>query len=329
MIPVADMSSPVETGETVPFTRLTPADRALYESYIKQNPNPSYISDLNFNSRMAWNEGFHYHKAILEDTLVMTSQVNVFTGLHFAAPQGMACCKQLRRILDRLWDPYAEMSAVLMPGTKPHLRFLLVPEESLECYRNVSGYEVEVSYNPNYSDYLYDAEKLRTLAGKSMHGKRNHLNRFLIDHPNYQYAPLTKADARDALALTAEWCASKEFDPDDIRSSDYPALKALFENYDFLDVYGGTLREEGELRAFSAYSRRGDDCVFCHFEKAAKGHEDFYVAINALTLRNEFPNVRWVNREEDLGREGLRKAKLSYKPVRQVHKYEVVFTRKD
>lgn len=324
---------PTETASlvgAVAFTRLTPADRELYERYAARQPLE--ISDLSFVSRMAWAEGFHYHKAVIEDALVIVAQVDVFTGLHFSAPLGLKSCSQLGRIVDRIWAPYAAMSEVLteqdprLPA-KPHLRFLFVSEDQLDCYRQVPGYQAEIRYLRDYSDYLYDAEKLRTLSGKALHAKRNHLNRFFKEHPQAVYAPIQASDREEALALTAGWCARRAFDPVDIRSSDYPAIQAVFEQFDHLDIRGGTLREEGVLRAFSIYGHRGEDLAFCHFEKAARGHEDFYVAINALTLREAFPTAKWVNREEDMGIEGLRKAKLSYKPARLVNKYEVILTR--
>lgn len=312
---------------TVPFSRLTAADRALYERFAQRRPN--WISDLNFASRIAWNGGFHYHKAVIEDALVIVAQTNVFTGLHFSAPLGLSCCVQLGRILNRIWDPYAELSQVLTHANSPYLRVLFVPEGDLHCYEGLKDWRVQVSKNEAYSDYLYDAEKLRTLSGKALHGKKNHMNRFLKTHPNAQYRSLKAEHAAAALAVAESWCEERGSDPTDLCSNDYSAIAALFEAFPQLDVRGGTLWEDGELRAFSIYSYREPDVAFCHFEKAARGYEDFYVAINTLTLQHEFPTVQWVNREEDMGIEGLRRAKQSYKPVRMIDKYDILLTRKE
>lgn len=310
----------------VPFSRLTPADRPRYERFLSRQPVE--ISDLQFVSRIAWRDGFHYHWAVIEDALVIVAQVNTFTGLHFSAPLGLSSCGQLERILSRIWNPYAELSRVLTGADQPYLRILFVPECQLPCYESLSQYNVQIRHDPNYSDYVYQAEKLRTLSGKSLHAKRNHWNRFCKEHPNAVYAPMQQSDHEDALALTESWCTSREYDPEDIRSSDYPAIASLFQDWEQLSVCGGTIREDGKLRAFSIYSHRGEEMAYCHFEKAARGHEDFYIAIQTLTLRHAFPQVLWVNREEDMGIPGLRQAKLSFKPDHMVQKYEVILTRK-
>lgn len=321
---MSEIKYPVATP-TVTFTRLTVDDRALYESYY-QKIN-SYISDLNFNSRMAWLDGFNYHKAEIEGALVIVSQLDIMTTLHFTTPIGLSSCEQLEKIVEKIWFPYADLNAALV-NDEPHLRFLLVNEGCLPCYEGLQNYKAEIRFRQEYSDYLYEAEKMRSLKGKEMHAKRNHLNRFFKNHPEAVFAPLTAEDAPDALALALDWALAHGFNPEDMRNVDYRALKSLFEKFNKLNVKGGTLREAGKLLAFSAYSHRPDDCAFCHFEKAAIGYEDAYVAINALSLRELFPDVKWVNREEDLGLEGLRKAKMSYGPARFVNKYEVLLKRK-
>ena len=95
----------------------------------------------------------------------------------------------------------------------------------------------------------------------------------------------------------------------------------------WLDVRGGCIRIDGKLAAFALGSLLNGDTAVIHFEKADAAYDGLYAAINMLVLKNAFPEVKWVNREEDMGIPGLRKAKESYNPVRQVHKYEAVLTR--
>lgn len=349
--------NPFAVAGPIEFTKLEVADRDLYLKYY--NRNPIYISDICFNSRIAWNGGFNYHKAVIADTLVVVAYDDRFTDFHFAAPVGLHGSTDLQAIIDVLWDPYAALSAVLprkenlqnyryittgengefceLPvptlaqeeipgadkGNSPFLRFMFVDETQLSYFTNLKGYRTEVYYNPDYSDYFYDGEKMRTLAGKALHAKRNHLTQFMNDHPNAVYAPLQASDGPDAVLLSRVSALAAGKDPDNIKQGDSPAIAAFFAAFPQLLTGGGTIRENGELLAFAAYSQNGDDCVFCHFEKAAVGHEDAYVAINALTLRNEFPNVRFVNREEDIGLPHLRKAKMSYHPLKKINKYEV------
>ena len=104
-------------------------------------------------------------------------------------------------------------------------------------------------------------------------------------------------------------------------------MRQLFREMHRLDVRGGCIRIDGKLAAFALGSELNGDTAVIHFEKADAAYDGLYAAINQMVLQNAFPDVRWVNREEDMGILGLRKAKESYGPVRQVHKYEALLTR--
>ncbi|MDD2534757.1 MAG: phosphatidylglycerol lysyltransferase domain-containing protein, partial [Eubacteriales bacterium] len=115
----------------------------------------------------------------------------------------------------------------------------------------------------------------------------------------------------------------------DMLISDYLPIKALLEHFEQLNLRGGVIRIDGQLAAFSIASEPINQTGIIHVEKAKAEYPGLYTAINKFTLDQILPDIEWVNREEDLGIPGLRKAKMSYYPSRLIHKYEVIITHAD
>lgn len=180
----------------------------------------------------------------------------------------------------------------------------------------------------DYFDYVYDGESLRTLAGRKNQKKRNHLNYFLKEYEGrYKYKTLNKEDFDECIDMLKSWMKDKESQSaDDGIDDEFVGIKKIFDNYDILseDVKVGGVYIDGKLEAFSIGEKLTDNMVVVHIEKANAEIRGLYPYINQQFLVNEFSDVEFVNREEDLGIEGLRKAKLSYHPCRFVEKYTVV-----
>ena len=180
----------------------------------------------------------------------------------------------------------------------------------------------------DYFDYVYDGESLRTLAGRKNQKKRNHLNYFLKEYEGrYKYKTLNKEDFDECIDMLKSWMKDKESQSaDDGIDDEFIGIKKIFDNYDILskDVKVGGVYIDGKLEAFSIGEKLTDNMVVVHIEKANAEIRGLYPYINQQFLVNEFSDVEFVNREEDLGIEGLRKAKLSYHPCRFVEKYTVV-----
>lgn len=177
-------------------------------------------------------------------------------------------------------------------------------------------------------DYVYDAEKMRTLKGRKLSSKRNHINSFLRDYEGrIEKRLLTKEDFPQCFELMDTWNDSKNGNDEYENSKDdeYIGIKKLLDNYDILSdklkIYGVFL--DGKLEAFSMGEKINDNMALVHIEKANPQIRGLYPFITKYFLVDEFPDVEWVNREEDMGVEGLRKAKLSYYPERFVEKFTV------
>ncbi|WP_296647305.1 DUF2156 domain-containing protein [Romboutsia sp. 13368] len=208
------------------------------------------------------------------------------------------------------------------------------------CFRGVTKDVIDV-LQKNYPDkfeyieerdlfdYVYEGESLRTLAGRKNQKKRNHINAFLKDYEGrYTYKLLDEEDFSDCLELLKEWTSNKEENDefDEGMDDESVGIKKIFKNYKYLKnlLKIAGIYVDGKLEAFTMGELINPNMALIHIEKANPNIRGLYPYINQQFILNEFENVEFVNREEDLGIPGLRKAKLSYHPVKFVEKYTVM-----
>ncbi|MBC6696006.1 DUF2156 domain-containing protein [Terrisporobacter mayombei] len=177
-------------------------------------------------------------------------------------------------------------------------------------------------------DYIYDGESMRTLKGRKNVKKRNHINFFLKEYEGrYEYRLLDENDFDACLQLVEEWTSNKEENNEvsEEMEEELIGMKKLFANYDILKdrLKIAGIFIDGKLEAFTMGEYINPNMALIHIEKANPSIRGLYPFINQQFLVNEFSDAEFVNREEDLGIEGLRKAKLSYHPCRFVEKYTV------
>ena len=174
-------------------------------------------------------------------------------------------------------------------------------------------------------DYIYSIEDLAELKGRKFQKKRNHLNRFLEEHPDWQVLPLNERTRAAAYCMLQSWYTNRaQMDPMMDFHLEKLALDRAFAFQKQLDMEGIVLVENGTVLAFAMGSRLNRDTFDIHFEKAREDIQGCYPIINrefARYLRDKYPEVKWLNREDDMGLEGLRTAKLSYNPDRLLEKY--------
>lgn len=173
-------------------------------------------------------------------------------------------------------------------------------------------------------DYVYAIDDLADLAGRKFQKKRNHLNRFWQSHPDYRLEPLTQENLPAATALIDKWYDLRlETDPQGDFQMERCAITKALRHYQELELEGLLLTDGVTPLAVTFGSRLNPDSFDIQFEKALSIADGSYAAINqgfARHLRSKFPQLRWLNREDDLGLEGLRKAKLSYCPDHMIEK---------
>ena len=173
-------------------------------------------------------------------------------------------------------------------------------------------------------DYVYAIDDLADLKGRKFQRKRNHINRFRQICPDYTLEPLTDENTVEAVELLVKWYTDRELaDPHSDFHMEKAAIFKALRNRRELNMEGLLLKHNGHVLALTMGSRLSKTTFDVHFEKALDDVDGAYPTINnefAKYLRAKYPDLQWLNREDDLGLEGLRKAKLSYCPHHMVEK---------
>lgn len=164
-------------------------------------------------------------------------------------------------------------------------------------------------------EYIYHSEKLIKLSGKKLQSKRNHINRFKADNPDWEYFPLmSKKELEECARMLDEWEQVNISKVDFSQRYDYIATKIMLENFDYLQLKGGAVRVNGRIVAFTIGEPLTSDTFVIHVEKAFGDMNGAYTIINQQFIEHEGSEFTYINREEDMGMQNLRKAKMSYYP---------------
>ena len=179
-------------------------------------------------------------------------------------------------------------------------------------------------------DYVYAIDDLADLRGRKYQKKRNHVNRFRTEHPDYRVLPLNAETLEKTQNMVDSWYTNRhQTDPQGDYLLESIAINKAFRNLENLQMEGILLMEGERVLAVTMGSRMGADTFDIHFEKAREDVDGAYTVINqefARYLRLKYPDLRYLNREDDMGLEGLRKAKLSYYPDHMTEKYKALLT---
>lgn len=201
--------------------------------------------------------------------------------------------------------------------------FIRVPERLALLWRERLGERVQLTEDRDNWDYLYDVQELIELKGNVFHKKKNHLNAFL-KLSDWTYLPMNADCIEEALALQDAWRQWHDIADSPALLAENNAIVRVLTNWDQLPgLLGGALHMGGQMIAFTVAERLDDEALVIHFEKGMAGVRGVYQAINQMFLARAANGFRLVNREQDLGDEGLRKAKLSYHPCDFLKKYAV------
>ena len=171
-------------------------------------------------------------------------------------------------------------------------------------------------------DYVYRTEDLIKLAGRKYHSKRNHVNRFRGSH-SFSYAPLTQEHVKECLDLTETWCEWRRCEEDMNLLDEWEAVRQALANLNALKLRGGVIIMEGRVEAYALGELLNDQTALVHIEKANPQIRELYAIINQQFCEKSWQDVPFVNREQDLGEPGLRKAKESYYPHHLEEKFIV------
>ena len=258
--------------------------------------------------------------AFLSDSLVIFSQFDRRSIYPFPVIRG-----EIKPVLDALMED----------AHSRKIRFRITSMTQGECDILESLYPGKFRFYADRDswDYVYSIDDLADLKGKKFQKKRNHMNKFQELHPNYRTEPLNRENIPVAMELIEKWNQSDPCaDPGSEFYQECRALRRAFAHYEELELEGMLLLDGEEVLAVTIGSRLSEDTFDIHFEKALDRPDSAYPAINrdfARYLRDKYPELRWLNREDDLGLPGLRKAKLSYNPDHMVEKFWALYREDD
>ncbi len=178
------------------------------------------------------------------------------------------------------------------------------------------------SEDRDQADYLYESKALIELSGKAYHSKRNFITRFENEYAGrFAYEDITKENLDDLWEFQDRWCHKNNCADSLTLQEEATTIALLLYNLELLGAYGGLLRVDGRVVAFTAGSQIGRDTMDIHIEKADHDVVGAYPMINRSFARRHCQSLAFINREEDMGLEGLRRAKLSYHPLEICLKY--------
>jgi len=281
-------------------------DKPILDEAFKQYP--PLISEFTFTNLFIWRHTYQIKMSRLQNFLCLFAD----KGEHpfFFPTLGTGDMVECHRTLAK----YLEER-----GIPP--KIARVPEEmTSQVDWKAEGFVVE--FDRDQSDYLYLTQDLIQLQGRKYHRKRNHIKQFKEKYP-YQYVPLTSEWISECLRLQTEWCNLRQCDVIPGLANESFAVKEAFTHFETLGVTGGAILIDGKLEAFTLGEPLNPETVVIHIEKANPAFEGLYTVINQVFLEKQWAGYTYVNREQDLGEEGLRKAKESYFPHHLINKYKI------
>lgn len=189
-----------------------------------------------------------------------------------------------------------------------------------EKFKDIYGDQYFIDEIRDAFDYIYKTEDLAMLSGKKYHSKRNHISSFSKKY-DWKYKRIDKSLIPDVIACSEKWYNENADKMDKYMSVERDAITVLLENMEILGVRGGAILVDDTIVAFTLGSEINELTFDIHIEKALKDYSEAYTVINREFAKNELSEYVYINREDDMGLEGLRKAKLSYKPHMLLKKY--------
>jgi len=285
---------------------LTLDDREAVSTFIGAHPRQQ--SELTFTNLFIWRSAYQLQLSEIRGALAVFSwRADPEDSFLFPPLGDGADAAMVRQCLDHM---RANGHAPVMErATGADLQRLGVTEA-----------EFVIEADRDSWDYVYLVEDLIELSGNRYHRKRNHLEQFQSSY-QFTYRPLAPELTPTCQELQDKWCDEKHCDLVATLRAESSAVKAVLGNFEMLGVTGGCIEIDGKIEAFTLGELLDPETVVIHIEKANATFHGLYQMMNQQFLEHEWQQIKYVNREQDLGIEGLRRAKESYYPHHMVEKF--------
>ena len=293
------------------FRKFTIDDIDVVQSYL--DIDGAFMAERNFVGLFLWCDHYKVKMCIEDDCLYMCSDRSDEYFMVFPPFTRGDFRKAFVKLIEyaRTKNEYILVNSVSE-----------VQKEKLIGLFGEDAFEFEE--NRGAMDYIYSSEDLMWLRGKKFSAKRNHVNKFLGAYgDNWSFEEMDpKVHRDDIINFQSTWGPSRG-ENDTADSPETFSIKKALDNFNRLGLKGGIIRVDGKMIGFTIGKRVSDYVFGVMYEKADISYEGAYAMINQQFAQRNFEGIPYVNREEDLGIEGLRKAKLSYNPVQLTKKYLV------
>jgi hypothetical protein len=248
-------------------------------------------------------------------------------GLTWAWDENLVWIRQSKP-QKRLWAPIGpwetiDWGDVFKRRFESGTRFMRIPETLSQLWQKNLGDRIVVEEDRDHWDYLYDINEMVELKGNRFHKKKNLLKQFITKY-DYRFETFSPAMIEPAMAMQADWCNWRDCESSDVLSAENRSVfKVLMHWNELVGLTGGVIIVEDIIVAYTLAEKMSDESVVVHYEKGCPDFKGVYQAINQMFLESLPQNFKIVNREQDLGEQGLRQAKMSYNPSGFLKKYRV------
>ncbi len=270
-------------------------------------------SEMSFTNLFMWKDHYKIRFGIINDFLCIMSVRDNLNPFCFFPIGDYEKGDEFKKTIETLNGYFAS------EGWK--LIFSRVTKQQVEILNNI-GIEYNATEDRDNADYVYTVKSLSTLAGKKLDGKRNHINKFKRLY-SYEYEEITSSNIQECKDIVEKWYRQRGQSGDESLSHERIANLELLDYYGILDLKGGLIRVNGETEAFTVGEQLNKNTAVIHVEKANAEIHGIYTVINQQFINNQWLHMEYVNREQDMGIAGLRKAKLSYNPDHLIEKYTI------
>lgn len=290
------------------FNPITIEDKKIIEKYLCDYKFTT--SEYSFTNLLIWRKGCDIQYTIYDKVLIIKKRD--FKGkYHFMQPIGYTK-ENLKKIIEELKE-YRKIN---------DMEFLFKDVESsfLEDLKEIYGDEAYIQEDIDNFDYIYLSEKLISLSGKKLHSKKNHYNYFI---KNYDYAVKDFSEdgvKEDCISAAEKWL-DKKYNGNDYLKYEFDGISEIITYMNELNLKGMAVYVDNTVAAFTIGECVNNHMAIVHIEKGLPEINGIYAFTNKTFVENYLSSVKYINREQDLGLEGLRKAKRSYYPVKLEEKY--------
>lgn len=267
------------------------------------NSCPPKISEYTFSNLYAFRDAYKFKVTLLDDFIVLRSDLGMRP--EFLDPIGTGDKKP---VIEKILDDFKAS-------------FIRIPESAVVLFSDTARFKVEPDRD-NF-DYLYRLQDLIALAGRKYDGKRNQIKKFRSQN-NYEYLPLDAKNIQECLSFEERWCTLKNCDTIKGLNNERRAIQIMAENFLNFQLIGGSIKFSGRISAVAVAQKLNQDTLVMHVLKADPSISGLYQTVLQEFLSKEAAGFTYVNLEQDLGQEGLRKSKESYHPVGMVKKYTAI-----